>query len=71
MICDFRQGDWRDVLAPEFERCMREAGRYVFSPIACVEPGRSVRIVGDGPAWTSWLVVAGAGSEPNSELKNV
>lgn len=35
------------------------SGRYVFSPLACVESGSRVRLSGDGPSqWSTWLVVA-------------
>lgn len=47
------------MLAPAWSRGLEAAGRYVFSPLACVDPGSRVRIVGDGPAqWSVWLVVA-------------
>lgn len=42
---------WRDA--------MRDAGRYVFAPIPCVQFGMNVRLAGDGPSnWTCWAVVA-------------
>lgn len=35
------------------------SGRYVFSPLACVERGSRARFTGDGPSqWSTWLVVA-------------
>lgn len=47
------------VLAPAWERAMERAGRYVFAPIACVEPGSRVRMLGDGPCnWSCWAVVS-------------
>lgn len=47
------------VLAPEWEASMRAAGRYVFAPLACTEPGSRVRLGGDGPTnWTVWAVVS-------------
>lgn len=47
------------ILAPIWEDALAETGRYVFSPIACVEPGSRVRISGDGPAqWSCQLIVA-------------
>jgi len=46
-------------LAPAWERALAAAGRYVFAPIACVEPGSRVRLVGDGPSqWSTWAVVS-------------
>lgn len=47
------------VLAPIFEREMRESSRYVFAPLPSYTPGRTVRLTGDGPSsWTDWLVVS-------------
>lgn len=47
------------VLARDWERRMREAGRYVFAPIPVIARGRSVRLTGDGPSsWTDWLIPA-------------
>lgn len=47
------------VLAPAWEASLARAGRYVFAPIACVEPGSRVRLVGDGPSnWTTWAIVS-------------
>lgn len=52
------------VLAPHWERRMKEAGRYVFAPIPVVSRGRSVRLTGDGPSsWTDWLIPARTKSE--------
>lgn len=47
------------VLARSWEDELQARGRYVFSPIACVESGSRVRLTGDGPAqWSTWLVVS-------------
>jgi site-specific DNA-methyltransferase (adenine-specific) len=47
------------VFAPVWADALEAAGRYVFSPLACVEPGSRVRLSGDGPAqWSCWCVVA-------------
>jgi hypothetical protein len=47
------------VLSSAWESAMARHGRYVFSPLACIEPGSRVRIQGDGPAqWACWLVVS-------------
>lgn len=46
-------------LVPVYERALGDAGRYVFAPIACVQPGQNVRLAGDGPSnWTVWMVVS-------------
>lgn len=46
-------------LAPMWESALEKSGRAVFSPIACVEPGSRVRMMGDGPSqWSCWAVVA-------------
>lgn len=46
-------------LASAWEDAYREAGRYAFSPIACVEMGSRVRISGDGPSqWATFAMVA-------------
>ena len=38
---------------------MEAAGRYAFAPLPFYQPGRSVRLTGDGPSsWTDWIVVA-------------
>jgi len=48
-----------DILAPVWADALRDAGRYVFSPIACVDSGSRVRLAGDGPSqWSVWAVVA-------------
>jgi site-specific DNA-methyltransferase (adenine-specific) len=47
------------VLAPAWATCMEGAGRYVFSPLACVEAGSRVRLRGDGPAqWSTFAIVS-------------
>jgi len=47
------------ILVPVFTAALEGAGRYVFSPLACVDPGSRVRLAGDGPSqWSVWLVVA-------------
>jgi site-specific DNA-methyltransferase (adenine-specific) len=47
------------VLLPAWEQELAGRGRYVFSPLAFVEPGSRVRLVGDGPSqWSTWIVVA-------------
>lgn len=47
------------VLARAWEELLLAAGRYVFSPIACVETGSRIRLGGDGPSqWSTWLVAA-------------
>lgn len=47
------------VLARDWERRMKEVGRYVFAPIPVIVKGRSVRLTGDGPSsWTDWMVPA-------------
>jgi site-specific DNA-methyltransferase (adenine-specific) len=44
---------------PWWEKAFSDAGRYVFSPLACMEPGARVRLSGDGPAqWSVWAVVS-------------
>lgn len=46
-------------LAPIWEDALEAQERYVFSPLACMEPGSRVRLCGDGPAqWSVWAVVA-------------
>lgn len=52
-------------LAPAWATALAKHKRLVFSPLACVEPGSRVRMMGDGPAqWSCWLVVA----RPRSKL---
>lgn len=46
-------------LYPDWRRALEAAGRYCFSPLACVVPGSRVRQLGDGPSqWSTWAVVA-------------
>lgn len=46
-------------LAPLWAHSLEMSERYVFSPLACVEPGSRVRLSGDGPAnWSCWAVSA-------------
>ena len=46
-------------LALEVRRALERAGRYAFAPLPFYQPGRSVRMSGDGPnSWTDWIVVA-------------
>lgn len=46
-------------LAPFIASELKERGRYVFAPLPFFQPGRSVRISGDGPcSWTDWIVAA-------------
>ncbi len=46
-------------LAPTIEASLKGLGRYVFPPVPFHQPGRSVRICGDGPSsWTDWIIVS-------------
>lgn len=46
-------------LAPVVRRAMKATGRAVFAPLPFIQPGRSVRLSGDGPSsWTDWMVCA-------------
>jgi hypothetical protein len=55
-------------LAPAWTAALEATGRYVFSPVACVEPGSRVRVAGDGPAqWSVWAIVARPRREPFSK----
>lgn len=45
-------------LIPSWERAALGAGRYAFAPLAAVEPGQRVRLVGDGPAQWSVFIMA-------------
>jgi len=46
-------------LVPRYETLLRDASRYVFAPLSCVQHARNVRLAGDGPAnWTDHLVVS-------------
>jgi len=56
------------VLWPHFAAGMADSGRYVFSPIACVETGSRVRMQGDGPAqWSTFACVSRPRGEPYSK----
>lgn len=47
------------VLALAVRTALEKAGRYAFAPLPFYQPGRSVRLSGDGPSsWTDWIVVA-------------
>lgn len=47
------------VLIPAWQTAFEAAGRYSFAPLACIEPGARVRLVGDGPAqWSVFAMVA-------------
>lgn len=46
-------------LAPVIASALEGAGRYVFAPLPFHQPGRSVRLSGDGPSsWTDWIIVS-------------
>jgi hypothetical protein len=46
-------------LAPTIGKALEKRGRYVFAPLPFYQPGRSVRLSGDGPSsWTDWIVCA-------------
>lgn len=46
-------------LAPTISKALEACGRYVFAPLPFYQPGRSVRLIGDGPSsWTDWIVVS-------------
>lgn len=46
-------------LAPVIQQSLRGSGRYVFAPLPFFQPGRSVRLTGDGPcSWTDWIICA-------------
>jgi len=46
-------------LAPTVRQALETVGRYAFAPLPFYQPGRSVRLSGDGPSsWTDWIVVA-------------
>lgn len=59
-----RQCEWMlsltdHVLARSWEESMKAHALYTFAPIACVESGSRVRMLGDGPSnWSTQLVVA-------------
>ena len=47
------------VLALAVRTALEKAGRYAFAPLPFYQPGRAVRLSGDGPSsWTDWIVVA-------------
>lgn len=46
-----------DVLAPAIGAGLAIRGRTVFAPLPFFQPGRSVRLSGDGPcSWTDWII---------------
>jgi site-specific DNA-methyltransferase (adenine-specific) len=46
-------------LSPAIHSALDECGRYVFAPLPFFQPGRSVRLSGDGPcSWTDWIICA-------------
>ncbi|PJN96418.1 hypothetical protein CNY89_02670 [Amaricoccus sp. HAR-UPW-R2A-40] len=46
-------------LAPVVQAALAAEGRYVFAPLPFYQPGRSVRLTGDGPcSWTDWIICA-------------
>jgi hypothetical protein len=46
-------------LAPVISGALEGLGRYVFAPLPFYQPGRSVRLCGDGPnSWTDWVIVS-------------
>ncbi len=46
-------------LALAIRQAMESLGRYAFAPLPFFQPGRSVRLSGDGPSsWTDWIVVS-------------
>ena len=46
-------------LALFVRQSLESVGRYAFAPLPFYQPGRSVRLSGDGPcSWTDWIVVA-------------
>ena len=46
-------------LALFVRQSLEAVGRYAFAPLPFYQPGRSVRLSGDGPSsWTDWIVVA-------------
>ena len=46
-------------LALHVRKSLEAVGRYAFSPLPFYQPGRSVRLSGDGPcSWTDWIVVS-------------
>jgi DNA modification methylase len=63
MLCEAASG-WVVVftdhtLAVPIQMEMTCAGRYAFAPLPWYVPGRSVRLMGDGPSsWTDWIVAS-------------
>ena len=58
------------VLFSIWEDELRKQGYYVFAPVVLVETGRSVRLLGDGPAcWATLLVVARPRSQQAREWR--
>jgi hypothetical protein len=56
------------VLCGAWDAALRSCGRYVFSPLAFLEPGRSVRMHGDGPTqWATWIIVARPRTGPTAK----
>lgn len=54
------------VLAPAIQEGMKACGRYAFAPLPFYQPGRSVRLSGDGPSsWTDWITVARTAKQRN------
>lgn len=46
-------------LALAVRTALEARGRYAFAPLPFFQPGRSVRLSGDGPSsWTDWIIVA-------------
>ena len=46
-------------LALHVRNALERLGRTAFAPLPFYQPGRSVRLSGDGPSsWTDWIVVA-------------
>ncbi|MGX9980678.1 DNA methyltransferase [Methylobacterium fujisawaense] len=46
-------------LAPAIQQALAAERRYVFAPLPFFQPGRSVRLTGDGPcSWTDWIICA-------------
>jgi site-specific DNA-methyltransferase (adenine-specific) len=46
-------------LALTVRQALEAVGRYAFAPIPFYQPGRSVRLYGDGPcSWTDWIIAA-------------
>ena len=46
-------------LALFVRQSLESVGRYAFAPLPFYQPGRSVRLFGDGPcSWTDWIIVA-------------